>query len=520
MSLSRRGFLGLAGVTGAAAGLGAFAACGVDLTRGQTAELLTSRVKLPKPYQVPLPIPPVKRPTRTDGTTDYYDIVQRVAEVEILPGLQTPIFGYDGIFPGPTLATRSGRRAVVRHRNQLPVPTVVHLHGGHTPPEHDGYPIDLLLPLSGWKAPGSAHGAQMVGRNANGVRDYVYPGKQRAATLWYHDHRMDFTAPQVYRGLAGFHLVHDDEEDALPLPKGERDIPLMICDRAFEADGSFRYPALDRELRSTPGVQDAYMEGVLGDVVLVNGAPWPVLEVDAARYRFRILNASNARRYQLELRPGRAPFVQVGSDGGLLEAPVSHGNLTIAPAERFDVVVDFSVYPVGTEITLVNGLGNESTGHVMKFRVARKASDDSRVPARLSTIEKLDPAKAVRTRDWTFRRVSTAQQPDGGHAKLHWAINGKGFDPRRMDAEPRLGDIEIWRFKTDLFHPVHVHLDPFQVLGGGDTNAGWKDTVDLRPSQVVEVAVRFTDYAGAYMMHCHNLEHEDMAMMTAFRTVA
>jgi spore coat protein A len=359
------------------------------------------------------------------------------------------------------------------------------------------------------------------GKLANGVRDHVYPGNQRAATLWYHDHRMDFTAPQVYRGLAGFHLIHDDEDDALPLPKGDRDIPLMICDRAFEADGSFRYPALDRALRSTPGVQDAYMEGVLGDVVLVNGAPWPVLEVDAACYRFRLLNASNARRFSLALRPstGKLPFVQVGGDGGLLEAPEEQNELLITPGERFDVVVDFSALPVGAEVTMTNSIGSESTAQVMRFRVARKASDDSRVPARLSTIEKLDPAKAVRTRDWKFRRVSIAQQPDGGHGNLHWAINGKGFDPRRMDASPRLGDIEIWRFESDLHHPVHVHLDPFQVLSGGGTNHGWKDTVDLRPSQIVEVAVRFTDYAGAYMLHCHNLEHEDMAMMTAFRTV-
>nr|BFE85350.1 hypothetical protein GCM10020093_079510 [Planobispora longispora] len=126
---------------------------------------------------------------------------------------------------------------------------------------------------------------------------------------------MDFTAPQVWRGLAGFLLVRDDEDDALPLPKGERDIPLMICDRAFEEDGSFRYPSRDRSLLVTPGVEDAYMEGVEGDVILVNGAPWPVLEVDAARYRLRLLNASNARRYRLALTPGGG-FVQVGGDQG------------------------------------------------------------------------------------------------------------------------------------------------------------------------------------------------------------
>ncbi|HEY6740623.1 MAG TPA: multicopper oxidase domain-containing protein [Actinopolymorphaceae bacterium] len=520
MSLTRRGFLGALGVTGVAAALGGCGVARIDLRPGVTGELLRSNVTLPKPFTVPLPIPPVKKPSRSDRTTDYYDIVQRASEVEILPGRRTAILGYDGIFPGPTLSTRSGRRTVVRHRNELSVPVTVHLHGGHTPATSDGGPLDLILPHADWR-PRHAHdgGPPMpLGDTTVGSREYVYPLEQRAATLWYHDHRMDFTAPQVYRGLAGFHLVHDDEEDALPLPRGERDIPLMICDRAFEADGSFRYPAIDRTLQATPGVLDDYMEGVLGDTILVNGAPWPELEVDRARYRFRILNASNARRYRLALDRG-AELVQIGSDHGLLERPVTHQALEIAPAERFDVVVDFSRFRPGTTITMTNGLGTETTSNVMRFRVtSRRVDDDARVPARLSRIERLDPAKAVRTRTWRFTRGRL----DG---KQGWVINGKPFDPRRMDARPRLGDVEIWRFVTDLHHPVHIHLDPFQVVRRGgkqpsDYDGGWKDTVDVRPTEQVEVAIRFTDYEGTYMLHCHNLEHEDMAMMSAFETVS
>ncbi len=136
-----------------------------------------------------------------------------------------------------------------------------------------------------------------------GTKDYVYPLEQPATTLWYHDHRMDFTGPQVYKGLAGFHLVRDDEEDNLGLPHGDRDIPLMITDRAFAEDGSFHYPSVDPSLRGEPGVVPEFMSGVLGDCVLVNGAPWPVLEVTNTRYRFRLLNASNARRYRLALDP-------------------------------------------------------------------------------------------------------------------------------------------------------------------------------------------------------------------------
>jgi hypothetical protein len=188
---------------------------------------------------------------------------------------------------------------VVGHRNELAVPVSVHLHGGRTPPEHDGYPTDLLLPAG--QAAGAAERAGWSFQE--GAKEYAYPMEQRAATLWYHDHRMDFTGPQVYRGLAGFHIVRDDEGDALPLPAGDKDIPLMICDRAFAADGSLRYPARD-PAGDEPGVQPHYMEGVLGDVILVNGAP--VLEVANTRYRFRLLNASNARHYRLALGPGAA----------------------------------------------------------------------------------------------------------------------------------------------------------------------------------------------------------------------
>ncbi len=217
---------------------------------------------------------------------------------------------------------------------------------------------------------------------------------QRAATLWYHDHRMDFTGPQVYRGLAGFHLVRDDEEDALGLPSGERELPLMICDRAFEADGSFRYPSIDRTLREVPGVERPWMEGVLGDVVLVNGAPWPVAEVGTARYRLRILNASNARRYRLALSPG-GELTQIGSDGGLLAAPVGHTALDVAPAERFDVVVDFAAYAVGSEVTLVNSLGAGAAAQVMRFRVVRTARrmDDQRAAVRPVPDRRSAPAR-------------------------------------------------------------------------------------------------------------------------------
>ena len=258
----------------------------------------------------------------------------------------------------------------------------------------------------------------MVGDLAAGEREYRYPTTQRAATLWYHDHRMDFTAPAVYFGLAGFHIVRDDAEDALPLPRGPRELPLMICDRAFAADGSFAYPALDPRMREVPGVEPPWMAGVLGDVVLVNGAPWPVCEVDAARYRLRILNASNARRFGLALRvPGAPdlPFTQIGSDSGLLAAPVVRPSVEAAPGERFDVVVDFARVPVGTEVTMVNSLGEGSAADVMRFRVMRSARDDSAVPERLAEQEVLVPGPTLRT--FQFERGRW-----GPHTG--WTING------------------------------------------------------------------------------------------------
>ncbi|MEV6923318.1 multicopper oxidase domain-containing protein [Dactylosporangium sp. NPDC051485] len=489
---------------------------------------LKSEIPLPARYRLPLVVPPVLTPT-VDGPRDRYEITQKVATQEIVPGLRTQIWGYDGRFPGPTIVSRRGRPTVVRHRNELPVPTVVHLHGGHTPAESDGYPTDLVLPGSGAPpvpapsvpAPlgspsGSAHhGAHDPGAVVTTLtRDYTYPMEQPAATLWYHDHRMDFTGPSVWRGLAGFHLVRDDEEERLPLPGADRELPLMIVDRAFAADGSLSYPALDPDLIHTPGVQEPYTQGVLGDVTLVNGVPWPVHEVTAVRYRLRILNASNARVYDLALRApnGPLPIVQIGSDGGLLATPVRHDSLTVAPAERFDVVVDFSGVKPGQLVELVNLAGSGPTASVMAFRVTASARDDSAVPDTLAVVEPVDPSSVTVHRAFDFHRGTM----------YGWTINGQYFDPTAPVFDTTLGTAEIWTFTSDYHHPVHVHLSSFRVLsrGGGPPgpyDAGLKDTVFVNGAEKVSVLVRFTDYPGRFLLHCHNLEHEDMAMMATFR---
>jgi spore coat protein A, manganese oxidase len=529
MAITRKEFLKL-GVVAGGAGLALSSGISASMPRGNatTGNLLRSAARLPKPFRVSLPVPAVLEPVRSDddadhSDADHYEITQKVGKAEILPGLQTEVWGYDGIFPGPTVESRSGKKIIVRQRNELPVPVSTHLHGGRTPPKSDGYPTDLIPPKN------TAHGHSMEGHGSMGMegprrsKDYVYPLDQRAATLWYHDHRMDFTGPLVWRGLAGFHIIRDHEDDALPLPKDEKDVPLMICDRSFQEDGSFMYPAREPSLQGKPGVKEHYMEGVLGDTILVNGVLWPFMEVSNTRYRFRILNASNARRYRLAFEPepsDGAPFVQVGSDGGLLGAPISHRTITIAPAERFDVVIDFSKYPLGTKVTLKNRLGLGTTSRVMRFHVVRKEKEESTVPKRLSDMsafEALGESGPRFTRKFSFTQ-------DLHNGQVVWAINGKVFDPSRIDVRPKLGSTEIWEFFTDVHHPIHLHLVHFKVLSRNGRrpqpkDAGWKDTVDVLPGQVVRVLVRFEGYRGRYVFHCHNLEHEDMMMMANFRVV-
>ncbi|MCP2342394.1 multicopper oxidase family protein [Actinomadura rupiterrae] len=521
--IGRRQLLGVGGALGLVAFTGLTTAGALARRPPRTGDVLHSKVPLPPPFQVPLPVPPVLKPVGTAGGVDRYAITQRETSAELLPGVRTPLWTYEGSFPGPTIESRRGRPITVSHRNELPVPTVVHLHGGRTPASSDGYPTDLVLP-QGWEEPrpmmGGMHGGMGKMRDPRAVvtrqtRDYTFPLDQRATLLWYHDHRMDFTAPAIWRGLAGMHIVRDDAEDALGLPSGRRELPLMIADRAFAADGSLHYPSLDRHLRDKPGVEEPYLAGVLGDVILVNGAPWPMHEVDAARYRLRVLNASNARHYDLEavLDDGRRlDLVQIGADQGLLAAPVRHRNLPLAPAERYDLVLDFAKVPIGGRVRIVNRLGSGRTRDVMAFHVVRKAADGSRVPRVLARdLPSWRRADAARVREFSFR----AGRMDGGHG---WLIDGRAFDPSRTDVTTRLGDVEVWRLVADVHHPVHLHMVGFRVLsrGGRDPlphDAGLKDTISLRPGEAAEIITRFGGYKGRYLFHCHNAEHEDMGMM-------
>ncbi|TQS45316.1 multicopper oxidase family protein [Cryptosporangium phraense] len=507
--ITRRGFL----AAGVSLGVGVPFVLGGEGS-ASTGRVLPSRRPRPRPFVRPLTVPPVLTPYRRDASGDHYRIVQRAASAEILPGVRTTVWAYNGTFPGPTIVSRRGRPCSVTHVNRLPVPTVVHLHGGRTPPASDGYPLDFVHPAGRMPVHDHRH---MGGDVRFGQRTYTYPLEQRAATLWYHDHRMDFTGPSVWRGLAGFHLVRDSEEDRLRLPSGPRELPLMITDRSFDADGSLRYPSLDPTLTGEPGVRSPYEAGVLGDVMLVNGVPWPVATVVGASYRLRLLNACNARRLDLRLDPSPdGGLTQIGSDGGLLAAPVRHQHFELAPAQRLDAVVDFSGYRPGTLVTLRNEFGEPGMDRILCFRVGSPVSDDFVLPERLSTVEDLRTADAAVTRTFRFRRGNV------GHT-TGWVIDGQPFGPDVVAAACRLGTTEIWRLTADFHHPVHLHLNPFQVLSRGlgsplPSDAGWKDTIDLRPAEEAAIAIKFDGYPGKYVFHCHNLEHEDMAMMANFTT--
>ena len=471
-------------------------------------------------FATTLPIPSVLEPMRSDERGDYYEIEARESAVAILAGKQTKIQGYNGIFPGPTIKAMRGRATHIRFTNKLLTPVVTHLHGGHTPSNSDGWPMDVILPggrptaATSMQMDHAGGGGQIAGASASKYEhNYTYPNDRRAATLWYHDHAMGATGQNVYMGLAGFYLVEDEDERSLPLPRGRYDVPLMLCVRQFNDDGSFQYKPHGHA-------------GADGDVILVNGAPWPALQVERRKYRFRILNASNAATFTFALSSG-LPFVQIATDGGLMARPVEVLRIPIAMAERVEVVIDFSAYAAGDSVVVRNTEKQGPLGKIMRFDVTGPTvSDRAQVPDRLSVIETLTPEVAVRTRTFT---LGPRPELKSHFPPIYWAINGSRFDPEHAQATPRLGDVEIWRFVYEKSpwrqtHPPHIHLVNFQILDRNgraphDHERGWKDTLRFDSGDDVRVIMRFDGYRGRYLMHCHNLEHEDHDMMMRFDVV-
>src|SRR3954469_22624855 len=311
--------------------------------------------KLPAPYTLPFAVPPV-----VDGRSGGVVKLEQIAKkVSILPGLQTTIFGYAlpgqaPTTPGPTIHAKRGTPLTVTQANRLPAThpflnydpwTSTHLHGSASKPQYDGYASDITK----------------VGQ----TKRYVYPNKQDARTLWYHDHGVHHTAENAYMGLAAQYHLHDDVEDRLPIPKGKYDCPLILADKMFGADGNFMY-------------DDAGHTGLWGDVNLVNGVPWPKMAVEPRKYRFRVLNAAISRGYRLQLADGQ-PVKVIGTDGGLMPKPQTTVQLRIGMAERYEIVIDFAKYK-GKSIELLNlGVPNstdyDNTGKIMRFDVGTTVTD-------------------------------------------------------------------------------------------------------------------------------------------------
>jgi FtsP/CotA-like multicopper oxidase with cupredoxin domain len=471
------------------------------------------------PFQMALPFPKTLMPMADpDGTSaDYYMITAKTGIASVYPGWQTPIIGYDGSYPGPSIVARSGRPVKLHAMNMLSEPISVHLHGGHVPAESDGHPLDVIMPPMSMDT-----GEPMVHHKL-----YTYPNaNQIAATLWYHDHAMYYTSQHAYFGMAGFYILTDSVEDNLPLPKAPYDIPLVIQDRRFNADRSFHYSEDSCTI----------MHGYLGDKILVNGAIQPYLEVANRKYRFRILNGSNARFYQLSLSNGQ-PFVQIGSDGGLLPAPISRSSMLISPGERIEVVIDFASSP-GSQIVLRNTLGSGDTATIMRFDVVRREKEQFSVPRTLRPLTRLSTSKAKRTRRLTMSMLGMSS-PDP------WGFNGLSYDPMRIDADPALDDVEIWEIVNPMGmnHNFHAHAVMWQLVSRNGVapaayEAGWKDTFAMPGMSTIRVIAQFTDYKCSnevkhsdmdmpgmqdyymnYMSHCHILEHEDNGMMSGFSIV-
>lgn len=501
-----------------------------------------------------LPIIPVIQPSTIKDQIPFYEVTMKESMQKLHRDLPpTRVFGYNGLFPGPTFHVFRDQLVHVLWKSELPkkhflpidttvhgadhgapeVRTVVHLHGGVTPEASDGYP-------EAWFTPGF----QQVGKYfSNPV--YEYPNGQAATNLWYHDHAMGITRLNIYAGLAGMYIVHDKEELSLPLPKGEYDIPLVIQDRSFQDDGSLYYPS-----EPTPPVEGVYPSVIpdfFGKTNLVNGMVWPYLEVEPRKYRFRILNGANARFYGLSLSYG-VPFIQIGTDQGLLKHPVSVRNLLLAPAERADVVIDFSS-SAGEEIVMTNDAASpfpqgklpnpKTTGIVMQFRVKKHLSspDHSRVPNYLSTYHVMNEKESNNERN-----LSLGMRPDQYGREIHLLNNDLWSDP--ITEKPRLGDTEIWSFVnvSNATHPIHLHLVKFQILDRQPfdrdvyekegrivttgprvkpalNEQGWKDTVRANPKEITRIIMTFTPYAGLFVWHCHILEHEDYEMMRPYEVV-
>ncbi|AXC11415.1 Multicopper oxidase [Acidisarcina polymorpha] len=523
--ITRRKFLGQTGL------LAAGAALSKQATAATASSLNASTLT---PWVDPLPLLPQAKSTGLRPHPEnpaikipYYRLAMREMLVKLHRDLPpTRVWGYANSFPGPTFDTRSGEALLVEWANELPgkhflpidhtlhgaeeskpeVRAVVHLHGGRTPAESDGYPESWFVP----------------GKSAT----CFYPNHQEAAMLFYHDHTMGINRLNIYAGLQGLFIVRDAVEDALNLPSGKYEIPLLIFDRMLRTDGSLEYP-------TSGNPKSPWVPEVFGDAILVNGKLAPYLEVEARKYRFRLMNGANGRFFRFSFGD-LYEFQQIGSDQGLLSAPIPLKHLVLAPGERGDVLFDFSPY-AGKTLLL-----KSDSFELLQFRVAAApVNNNAGLPQVLRPVTRIPESQAVKTRRLTLdENMDLVQQSMGmllNNTPWHMPVTEK----------PVIHTTEIWELVnlTEDSHPIHIHLVRFQILDRrrfnvfeyqksqtlkffaaavppSPSDAGWKDIVRVDPGMVVRIIIPFEGYTGRYVWHCHLLEHEDNEMMRPFEVVA
>jgi spore coat protein A len=441
------------------------------------------------------------------------------------------------------------------------IPITPHVHGGHTDASYDGTPMQWLTATG----PNQQLGPDFTSN------PYVYDNTQQAATLWYHDHTIGITRLNVYAGLAGFYIVHDNNENKLiaqhKLPSERYDIPLVIQDRSFTTGGQLYYPAQPKNpSKSLP--DPSILPAFFGNTILVDGKAWPVMHVEPRMYRFRLLNGSDARFYDLQFsiqdqkanQPSDQKFFQIGTDDGFLKKPVPLEHVLIAPGGRADVVIDFSKlagktlivtndaytpYPKGAPMSMPPD--PKTTGQIMEFRVDKPLNRNIPDANRFSTSQTMNTTIVpFRHVDKTRKLVLYSNTDSFGRNLLEVGTLAGPTSLAQSHADPTIkikqGAVEKWEIynATDHTHPMHLHQVAFLIVSrqqfqykntstGGITvtrligkptgpaanEAGWKDTVEVNPGEVVTIEAKF-DLPGKYVWHCHILEHEDNDMMNYF----
>ncbi len=547
-SVSRRTFLQQASAF-------SLAARNLPAQMGQMSNMDTRRAPIPQAPPIPmlhclqlppfvdaLPLPtsfvdlthPPRRASRLNPT---FRVSMREIHAKVHRDVpSTRMWSYGPSALGPVIEARANTPISIQWANNLPqhhflpidhslhgcghdIPDVrscVHLHGARVPTRDDGYPED-------WFVPGTS-------------KTSLYPLQQDATTLWYHDHAMGINRLNLYAGLFGMFLLRDETEDRLNLPRGKYEIPLFLYDRNFTQDGQLFY--------ATSGdPEHPWVSEFSGDAILLNGKIRPFLEVEPRPYRFRTANVANSRFFTLSLSNAQ-PLIQIGSDQGLLAAPVSMDRLTLAPGERADLLLDFS-HAAGQTIHL-----RTAALDILELRVApNNASSSFRNPGGPASAFSLPPTlRAIRRTPESdsilTRSITLNEYRDAVQTSMVMLLNRKHWH-EPVTERPKLNSTEIWEFVnlTEDVHPMHFHLVRFQILDRRPfdpehflmhkevrftgpvelppaNELGWKDVVQCGPGHITRVIVKFEGYTGDFLYHCHIQEHEANDMMRPFEVIA